>query len=42
MTSTKSPPADTKTGLEAGASSYLTNPVDYLNLTQAVEKMLGS
>ena len=42
MTSTKSPPADIKTGLEGRASIYLTKPVDYLNLTQAVEKMLGS
>jgi CheY-like chemotaxis protein len=41
MTSTKSPPADIKTGLEAGTSIYLTKPVDYLNLTQALEKMLG-
>ena len=42
MTSTKSPPAGIKTGLGAGASIYLSKPVDYLNLTQALEKMLGS
>jgi CheY-like chemotaxis protein len=33
-------PVDIKTGLEAGASLYLTKPVGYLDLKQAVEKVL--
>ena len=41
VVSAKSLPADIKTGLEAGASIYLTKPVDYLDLKQAVEKVLG-
>ena len=42
VVSAKSLPADIKTGLEAGASIYLTKPVDYLDLKQAVEKVLGA
>jgi len=42
VVSAKSLPADIKTGLEAGASIYLTKPVDYLELKQAVEKVLGA
>ena len=42
VVSAKSLPADIKTGLEAGASIYLTKPVDYLDLKQAVEKALGA
>jgi DNA-binding response OmpR family regulator len=42
VVSAKSLPADIKTGLEAGASVYLTKPVDYLDLKQAVEKVLGA
>jgi len=34
--------ADIRTGLEAGASVYLTKPVNYLDLKQAVEKVLGA
>jgi CheY-like chemotaxis protein len=42
VVSAKSLPVDIKTGLEAGASIYLTKPVDYLDLKQAVEKVLGA
>jgi DNA-binding response OmpR family regulator len=42
VVSAKSLPADIKTGLEAGTSTYLTKPVDYLDLKQAVEKVLGT
>lgn len=41
VVSAKSMPADIKTGLEAGASVYLTKPVGYLDLKEAVEKALG-
>jgi two-component system, OmpR family, phosphate regulon response regulator PhoB len=37
VVSAKSMPADVKTGLEAGASVYLTKPVGFLDLKQAVE-----
>ncbi len=37
VVSAKSMPADIKTGLEAGASVYLTKPVGFLDLKQAVE-----
>jgi CheY-like chemotaxis protein len=40
VVSAKSMPVDIKTGLEAGASLYLTKPVGYLDLKQAVEKVL--
>jgi DNA-binding response OmpR family regulator len=33
-------PGDIKVGLEAGASMYLTKPVGFLDLKQAVEKVL--
>ena len=42
VVSANSLPADIKTGLEAGASIYLTKPVDYLDLKQAVERVLGA
>ena len=42
VVSAKSLPADIKTGLEAGASIYLTKPVGYLDLKQAVEKVLSA
>jgi len=42
VVSAKCLPADIKTGLEAGASIYLTKPVDYLDLKQAVEKVLDT
>lgn len=41
VVSAKSMPADIKTGLEAGAAVYLTKPVGYLDLKEAVEKVLG-
>jgi len=40
VVSAKSMPGDIKTGLEAGASMYLTKPVGFLDLKQAVEKVL--
>jgi CheY-like chemotaxis protein len=40
VVSAKSMPADIKTGLEAGASVYLTKPVGFLDLKQAVEGIL--
>ncbi len=39
--SAKSMPGDIKTGLEAGASMYLTKPVGFQDLKQAVEKVLN-
>ncbi len=42
VVSAKSMPADIRTGLEAGASVYLTKPVGYLDLKDAVEKALGT
>jgi len=41
VVSAKSLPSDIQTGLEAGASLYLTKPVSYLDLKEAVEKVLG-
>jgi len=41
IVSAKSMPADIKTGLEAGASTYLTKPVGFLELKEAVEGALG-
>ena len=38
--SAKSMPGDIRTGLEAGASMYLTKPVGFQDLKQAVEKVL--
>jgi DNA-binding response OmpR family regulator len=40
VVSAKSMPGDIKTGLEAGAAVYLTKPVGFLDLKQAVEKAL--
>jgi len=40
VVSAKSMPGDIKIGLEAGASMYLTKPVSYLDLKQAVEHVL--
>jgi DNA-binding response OmpR family regulator len=42
VVSAKSMPADIQTGLEAGASLYLTKPVGYLDLKDALEKVLGA
>lgn len=39
VVSAKSMPSDIKTGMEAGASVYLTKPVGYLDLKQAVERL---
>ena len=38
--SAKSMPGDIKTGIEAGASLYLTKPVGFQDLKQAVEQVL--
>lgn len=40
VVSAKSMPGDIQNGLEAGASVYLTKPVGFLDLKQAVEKAL--
>jgi CheY-like chemotaxis protein len=40
VVSAKSMPGDIKIGLEAGASIYLTKPVGFLDLKQAVEQVL--
>ncbi|HSJ86076.1 MAG TPA: response regulator [Anaerolineales bacterium] len=42
VVSAKSMPADIKNGMEAGASSYLTKPVGFLDLKEAVERALNS
>jgi len=42
VVSAKSLPADIKTGLEAAASTYMTKPVEYLDLKRAVDKVLGA
>lgn len=42
VVSAKSMPADIKNGMEAGASTYLTKPVGFLELKEAVEKAMGS
>lgn len=38
----KSMPTDIKNGMEAGASTYLTKPVGFLELKEAVERVLGA
>ena len=40
VVSAKSMPSDIRTGMEAGASVYLTKPVGYLDLKQAVERLM--
>ena len=42
VVSAKSMPADIKNGMEAGASTYLTKPVGFFDLKEAVERALGS
>lgn len=42
VVSAKSMPADIKNGMEAGASTYLTKPVGFLDLKDAVERAMGS
>ena len=39
VVSAKSMPSDIRIGMEAGASMYLTKPVGYLDLKQAVEQV---
>lgn len=41
VVSAKGMPGDIKTGIEAGASMYLTKPVGFLDLKQAVEQVLN-
>lgn len=40
VVSAKSMPGDIKIGIDAGASMYLTKPVGFLDLKQAVEQVL--
>ena len=40
IVSAKSMPSDIRTGLDAGASVYLTKPVGFLDLKKAVEQVL--
>jgi DNA-binding response OmpR family regulator len=40
VVSAKSMPSDVKNGLEAGASMYLTKPVGYLDLKEAVDRLV--
>jgi len=42
VVSAKSMPADIKNGMEAGASTYLTKPVGFVDLKEAVERALGN
>lgn len=42
VVSAKSMPTDIQNGLKAGASAYLTKPVGYLDLKEAVEKVLAA
>ena len=42
VVSAKSMPGDIKTGLDAGASMYLTKPVGFLDLKEPAEKVLSS
>jgi CheY-like chemotaxis protein len=42
VVSAKSMPADIRDGMEAGASMYLTKPVGFLELKEAVERALGN
>ena len=41
VVSAKSLPADIKLGMEAGASIYLTKPVGFIELKEAIERALG-
>jgi len=41
VVSAKSMPSDIKTGLDAGASIYLTKPVGFLDLKQAIETVMA-
>ncbi|MBN2387109.1 MAG: response regulator [Anaerolineales bacterium] len=41
VVSAKSLPVDIKSGLDAGAAIYLTKPVGFLDLKEAIERVLG-
>jgi len=41
VVSAKSMPADIKNGMEAGASTYITKPVGFLDLKEAVERAMS-
>lgn len=41
VVSAKGTPSDIKTGMDAGASTYLTKPVGFLELKEAVSRALG-
>jgi two-component system, OmpR family, phosphate regulon response regulator PhoB len=41
VVSAKSMPVDIKSGMEAGAFTYLTKPVGFLELKEAVERAMG-
>ena len=40
LVSAKSMPSDIKTGMDAGASNYLTKPVSFLDLKKAVDDLV--
>ena len=42
LVSAKSMPSDIKTGMDAGASCYLTKPVGFLELKKAVEELVSA
>lgn len=42
LVTAKGMPADIKLGMDAGASTYLTKPVGFLELKEAVERTLGA
>lgn len=42
VVSAKSMPGDVRTGMDAGASLYLAKPVGYLELKQAVERLIAA
>lgn len=42
IVSAKALPADIRHGMEAGAATYLTKPVGFLELKEAVERLLGN
>ena len=42
LVSAKSMPSDIKIGMEAGASRYLTKPVSFLDLKEAVEEIVSA
>ena len=41
LVSAKSYPSDIKTGMDAGASAYLTKPVGFLDLKQMAKKVMA-